>query len=82
MKIKPYDPTKPWKPRTKRQDEQFRLARVRGFWFHAYTLTGDRQKAMQKLVDEELTIHGQEAQTVRVDRQQSELRAQLLKEHQ
>ena len=82
MKIKPYDSTKPWKPRTPKQDEQFRLARVRGLWFHAWTLTGERRDAMQQIIDAELIAHGQESQTARFNRQRAELEAKLQKEHQ
>ncbi len=77
MKIGPYDPTKPWKPRTDAQNEQFRLARVRGLWFHAYTLTGERRAAMQEVIDAELAAHGQETQTQRVARQRAALDAEL-----
>jgi hypothetical protein len=82
MRIKPYDPRRPeTKPRTAKQNEQFRLARVRGLWFHAYSLTGERQSAMQRVIDAELASHGQETQTARFQRQRAKLQARFQKEH-
>ena len=81
MRIGRYDPSKPHKPRSDKQNEQFRLARVRGLWFHAYMLTGERREAMQRIIDDELTAHGAESQTDRTRRQRAELEARLGKEH-
>lgn len=63
-----YDPSrKPGPPPTERQkvarDRNWRIFKLRGLYYHAFLLTGDRRSAMHALVDEELQALGALGQT-------------------
>lgn len=66
MRIRPYDPSRPRKATTPAQDaareRSFRIFRLRGLWFNAWLLTGERQDAMQAAIDQELELIGAEPQ--------------------
>ena len=77
MTFKPHDRTKPYRHRTPAQDDALRVMRIRGLFYHSYTLSGWRAKVMRLLCDAELIARGQETQTARDARKRAEFEAQL-----
>ena len=57
-----------------------RVLRVRGLYYHAYSLSGWRAKVMRLLCDAELLALGQETQTARDARKRRELDERLAAE--
>ena len=80
MSFKPHDRTKPYRRRTPAQEHQMRVLRVRGLYYHAYSLSGWRAKVMRLLCDAELLALGQETQTARDARKRRELDERLAAE--
>lgn len=72
-----YDPSrKPGPPPTERQrlarDRNWRIFRLRGLWYQAWCLTGERRDAMQALVDQEITLLCAEGEGPRRARQRED----------
>jgi len=58
--------------RTEAQEKAFRLFRLRALWVQALLLTGERQRGVRALVDEEITLLGGEPQAFRDHRRTAE----------
>ena len=58
--------------RTEAQEKAFRLFRLRALWVQALLLTGERQRGVRALVDEEITLLGGEPQAFRDHRRVAE----------
>lgn len=76
-KIKPFDPSKPYVPRTPAQEaagrRSFLIFRLRGLYAQAGLLTGDRRERAERAIDEELKAMGAEPETERRRKQTEEL---------
>ena len=72
-----YDPGRPaGKPPSERQkvarDRNWRIFKLRGLWYQAWALTGERRDAMQALVDQEIALLGAEGEGPRRERQRED----------
>lgn len=65
MRFKPYEPGRPYRPRTPAQDRQLRVFRLRGLYYHSYALSGWRSRLFRWLIDQELAVYGAEPQSTR-----------------
>jgi hypothetical protein len=82
LRIKPYDPDKPWNPGTEAQQKArrrtWRIIQLRALWVQsAHVKTRWRLWLIRSLLDDELASLGAERHGVRFQRQRAELEADL-----
>lgn len=77
IRIRPYDPSRPRKPRSEAQEaatqRNFHIMRIRALWALSYILSPARREMVQDIIDAELRAKGAEPQGVRRARERVEL---------
>lgn len=82
LRIKPYDPSKPWNPGTKAQQKArartWRIIQLRALWVQAtHVQSRWRLWLIRRLLDDELASMGAERHGVRFKRERAEFEADL-----